>query len=286
MPRKAQPKRVATAEGFAVRGRNTRGAGSEYQEADGSWRATYRDREGKIHRVRGHTKTEAIERRAAKLAEIERARPPHERVSGQTTVGELLDWWLDNVAAHKVRPTSLESYQVRADCVREQLGTTALGELTVEGLNAWQTEELKVRASGTVRDIRQVLAQALRHAVDLGLIIRSPLDRVPHPTVVRQPRVALTAAQARSLLAASSRHRYAAAYALLFVQGWRVSEALGLAWKDVDLDKGAMYGVEPLPASSWSLRSTPPPASPDPADDGMRATGQDEAGGPAVVPQR
>jgi integrase len=33
-------------------------------------------------------------------------------------------------------------------------------------------------------------------------------------------------------------HRLGAAVALLFLQGWRVSEVLGLAWEDVDLDAG------------------------------------------------
>jgi integrase len=33
-------------------------------------------------------------------------------------------------------------------------------------------------------------------------------------------------------------HRLGAAVAMLFLQGWRVSEVLGLAWEDVDLDAG------------------------------------------------
>ncbi|MEZ5260703.1 MAG: hypothetical protein R2755_02755 [Acidimicrobiales bacterium] len=32
--------------------------------------------------------------------------------------------------------------------------------------------------------------------------------------------------------------RLGVAVALLFIQGWRVSEVLGLAWGDVDLDSG------------------------------------------------
>jgi integrase len=44
--------------------------------------------------------------------------------------------------------------------------------------------------------------------------------------------------QTRALLAAVSEHRLAAAVALLFLQGWRVSEVLGLAWEDIDLDVG------------------------------------------------
>jgi integrase len=38
------------------------------------------------------------------------------------------------------------------------------------------------------------------------------------------------------LVAAAEADRLGAAVALLFVQGWRVSEVLGLAWSDLDLD--------------------------------------------------
>lgn len=46
----------------------------------------------------------------------------------------------------------------------------------------------------------------------------------------------MTAAEARTLVAAAAEDRLGAAVALLFVQGWRVSEVLGLAWSDLDLD--------------------------------------------------
>jgi integrase len=49
---------------------------------------------------------------------------------------------------------------------------------------------------------------------------------------------AATVTETRALVNAGPDDRYGAALALLFFQGWRVSEALGLAWEDVDLDKG------------------------------------------------
>jgi integrase len=47
--------------------------------------------------------------------------------------------------------------------------------------------------------------------------------------------------ETRALLDAASEHRLAAAVALLFLQGWRVSEVLGLAWEDVDLQAGTAH---------------------------------------------
>ncbi|HEY7071547.1 MAG TPA: tyrosine-type recombinase/integrase, partial [Acidimicrobiales bacterium] len=50
--------------------------------------------------------------------------------------------------------------------------------------------------------------------------------------------VALDRDETRALLAAVEDHRLGGAVALLFLQGWRVSEVLGLAWEDIDLDAG------------------------------------------------
>jgi integrase len=48
----------------------------------------------------------------------------------------------------------------------------------------------------------------------------------------------LTSGEARQLIEAAASDRLGATVALLFVQGWRVSEVLGLAWEDLDLDAG------------------------------------------------
>ena len=44
----------------------------------------------------------------------------------------------------------------------------------------------------------------------------------------------------RGALLAACDERFVAAVALCFVQGWRVSEALGLAWEDIDFEEGAV----------------------------------------------
>ena len=53
--------------------------------------------------------------------------------------------------------------------------------------------------------------------------------------------IALEPDQKRALLAAVGDHRLAAAAALLFLQGWRVSEVLGLAWDDVDVSEATAW---------------------------------------------
>ena len=85
-------------------------------------------------------------------------------------------------------------------------------------------------------DTRATLRSIVAEAVNLGILTANPVDRVKPPTAPRHGRRALTTSDARALVAAAADDRLGAAVALLFVQGWRVSEVLGLAWSDLDLD--------------------------------------------------
>ena len=105
------------------------------------------------------------------------------------------------------------------------------------------------RARGRRRSSRSLVAKTV---ADTRATFRSLMDGGAHPGARRvEPgrsgpaaedsstaRRALTAAEARALVAAAADARLGAAVALLFVQGWRVSEVLGLAWSDLDLDAG------------------------------------------------
>jgi integrase len=75
-------------------------------------------------------------------------------------------------------------------------------------------------------------------AVKMGALVGNPVRSVKPLRVADAEAVALDRDETRALLAAARDHRLGAAVALLFLQGWRVSEVLGLAWEDVDLDAG------------------------------------------------
>jgi integrase len=78
-------------------------------------------------------------------------------------------------------------------------------------------------------------------AVDLEAIRSNPVDRVEPPTVRSSPGRVLTRDELVRLLAEVDHHRYAAVVAIMFTVGLRVSEVLGLAWSDVDLDAGTAH---------------------------------------------
>jgi len=241
MPRAAKSKRVSAPDGsFTVRGKVANGEGSLYREADGWWRATYRvPGVSRPRRVRGRTRDEAIRRREVAIttaAQAPRAGPLLTKLSSESTIAELARWWLETIAHHRVRASSLGKYEDRVERVVPSLGDVRVGRLQPEHVAVWQSEQLGTLSPSTVADTRATFRLIVEEAVSLGLIASNPVERVKPPTIRAKARRALTAAEARSLITACVDDRLGAAVSLLFVQGWRVSEALGLAWSDVDLD--------------------------------------------------
>jgi integrase len=235
-------KRVRGADGsFTVSGKAANGEGSLYREVDGAWRATYRvPGESRPRRVRGRTREEALRRRGEALtkAHTEVPRPSTTALSASNTIAEFAAWWLNTVAAVRVRPSSLGKYVDRVERITAWLGDVRIGSLRAEQVATWQSEILTSLSAKTVADTRATFRSVMSEAVNLGMIASNPVDRVRPPKIRASSRRALTAADARAVVAAGAEDRFGAAIPLLFVQGWRVSEVLGLAWSDLDLEAG------------------------------------------------
>jgi integrase len=141
------------------------------------------------------------------------------------------------VARHRVRQSSFGKYQHRVRRITSTLGPLRVRGVTREQVATWQSDlPQSGLAPKTAADVRVTLRQVLEQAVINDLIASNPVDRVAAPRLVRSAKRALVSQEARRLVRASAMDRLGAAVAVLFVHGWRVSEALGLAWEDLDLD--------------------------------------------------
>jgi hypothetical protein len=236
-------KRATGADGATtVRGKRANGAGSVYfDQANECYFATWQDSDGKRRKVRGKTQGDAERRRAVAIEEHEAAtRARDSRFTPATTVHELGVWWLANVAPHRMRPSSVGTVGKRL--TSERLGViadVAITTLTSEQVQEWQSGLLRGKhalSASTAADTRVTLNQVLDCAVDHRLIEVNPARRVNPPRVRKTSGRHLDPGDAHRLVAACSGARYGVVVAMLFMQGWRVSEVLGLAWSDLDLD--------------------------------------------------
>jgi integrase len=234
VPRRPQGKQVRDAKGrvVGVRGKAANAEGSVYIDGD-RWRASWRDENGALHKVSARTRELVIAKR--EMAKTEGTLNTRSTFGKTTTVAQLAAWWVDTIAVHRVRATSIGRYRDRVRRISATIGDRRVVDLRHEHLATWQAELLSAGlAPKTVADTRGTMRQVLAEAMDLGLIAINPMDRVKPPTRATSSARALQPDDARQLITAARTDRLGAAVALLFVQGWRVSEVLGLAWDDID----------------------------------------------------
>jgi integrase len=154
------------------------------------------------------------------------------------TVRDLLRRWLHTVAAHRVRPTTLEDYEATIENhIIPHLGNVTAQRLTADAVQSFYSD-LRERGIGarTVQLCHLRLSQALSQAVKWGILHRNVCDAVDTPHVTPKRGKVWTAEEARRFLAASAGTHLEAFWVLVATTGLRRGEALGVRWQDLDLD--------------------------------------------------
>ncbi len=227
-------------------GKRASGESSIYRDEDGRWHGFVsmgKKENGRRDRrhVSGAKRADVV----AKVRAIEAKRDAGvvDAAGRAPTVGEWLDHWLDNIAARKVRARTLESYRstVRLH-LRPGLGHHRLDRLQPEHLERlYAALADKGLSPASILRAHRVLSRALRVASQRAKVARNVATLVDPPAVKRpQTALPLSAQEARKVMAAAQAHRNAARWTVALAVGLRQSEALGLRWADVDLEKGAL----------------------------------------------
>ncbi len=156
------------------------------------------------------------------------------------TVAQFLDMWLERIAKPKIRAQTYRGYEVH---VRLHL-KPAIGKIPLDRLEPMHIQDLidrKVKdglAPKTVRYMHGTLRTALNHAMRWNYLVRNPAAVVEGPRVRQQEIQPLTREEAQRFLAAIRGDRLEALYTVALTMGLRQGEALGLRWRDVDLELG------------------------------------------------
>lgn len=221
----------------ASHSRRTRGEGSVYQTADGSWRAALivinpTTGTQRRHAVRGRTRKAAVD----KLEALRIARSSGTVPNGETT-GAYLTAWI-NRATPRLRPSTVRGYR--------QLITgylvPALGAAPLTGLLPSHVETMTSDMIGrglsptTARYARTVLRRALADAMRDGLITRNAAALARPPRLERHEMHTLSAGQVRTLLDVSADDPFGPLFTVAVTTGARLGELLGLEWGDVTAD--------------------------------------------------
>lgn len=224
--------------------RRGHGEGGIYQRNDGRWAGMLDlppgpDGKRKRKYVYGKTRKEVAEKLRKLRADLDAgllATPD------RLTLGELVTRWLDDVAAHRVRPVTLDSYRRYANVhIQPALGTIPLKKMQPMHLQRLYSEMAKAgKAPRTIRYVHTIVRAALTQAVRWQLLARNPADAVEPPGKQRKETHTLTRQETVQLLQAAADDRYYALYYLALATGMRRAELLALRWADLDLKRATV----------------------------------------------
>lgn len=227
--------------------RRTKGDGALFRRAsDGRWVGRF-----VVPLPDGRRTTKSVYGRTQKEARIKLAHAIRERDQGtlvltSTTVAAWLDYWIEHIAARRIRPQTMAGYQSKIETlIRPHLGHHRLGTLRPEHIRAWLDllrdhggKGGKPLAEASVRQAYAILRRALKDAVNDGKIASNPAERVDPPGTATEDRRALTLADATNVLRAAGDDPR---WWLAVFYGFRQGEALGLRWGDVDFDANEIH---------------------------------------------
>jgi len=244
-------------------GKRAAGEGTLFQRRVGKytyWVTRVRLPDGSLSRqITGKTQSDVIAKRDALLRQAARTGRAPRAVRGGETTGDFLARWLEGQRPPVLRASTWRSYETKVRLyMLPHIGKIPLAKLTSDHIQALQasllrtplearvptaTEARTVLSPTTVRDVRMILSRALDRAVlerkvDANPATAALVDR-PQAAVVEQR--ALDPEQALLFLEALRGHRLEALYAVALALGLRKGEALGLGWRDVDLDAGLVH---------------------------------------------
>lgn len=266
-------------------GRNVNGEGNIRQRSDGRWEGrayvvTTDDRE--IRRsVYGKTWQEAHD----KLTKLQADTMSGKRVaSSRQTVAEYLDYWLHDVVRHRVRDTTYEGYEYvvrvylkplfgkrrltalrRSDIRRAFYKLRQTCQCCAQGKDAARKEPRccartppeccgQVVEDGTILIIRRRLRTALQDAIRDDLLSENAAADLGMKFATSTRGEAWAADEARRFLKVANKHRLGAVFTVALLLGLRRGEALGLSWRDVDLDHGVVRVTQSLARVNHHLR--------------------------------
>lgn len=169
------------------------------------------------------------------------------------TVGRFLEEeWLPAIRT-SVRPLTFESYAGNMrNHVVPRLGSVPMQKLTPSRLNSVYAELGETLSPRTVRYIHAILRRAFADAVKWNRLARSPVDAADPPSPRYGDRSAMrtwSSSELTRFLEYADRDRLSACWRFLAMTGCRRGEALGLRWRDLDLDSGRATIVQTVVAN-------------------------------------
>lgn len=191
----------------------------------------------------------------------------------RATVADLFArWWTEYAAPQQLQPRTLESYRHTIDAhVLPRLGHKRAQALTRADVSLFRASVAKDLGGRSAELAMLRLKQLLSWAAAMELIARDVSAGLTLKAGRRDERRALSHAEALAFLDAAEQDHYHPLWRLLWATGLRRGEALGLRWRDCDLERAILSvrqqvvlqgkpkrpTIRPFPKTAASVRDLP-----------------------------
>lgn len=153
--------------------------------------------------------------------------------------------WLETYKMKALKPNTYETYKRKFHAhLIPAFGRKKLTEITTEDVQVFMNERSHL-AKKTIRDIKALLGEIMKDALDEGLIKKDPTvsRRLRIPSDKEHKRDALPIDQFRDILNKSTKLKKndMLLMYMIMLTGMRRGEVLGLKWGDIDFERGLIY---------------------------------------------
>ncbi|RJX23101.1 MAG: site-specific integrase [Ammonifex sp.] len=202
-----------------------------------------------------------VQRRLRDIADRERARGQLP-VSSRTTLAAFLEFWMTKYGEKQLRPDTVENYR---SIIRNHIAPE-IGDLPLEKLGWQHCDDLYDRklkeglSTRTVRLIHSILHRTLGWAAHRkrGILFENPADAATPPALEQREIKPLNLEQTVKLLRSACDDPYYGAFVLGAAEAGRRGEILGLAWENVDLEKGIIRISQQIVCLKGKVHFQPP----------------------------
>jgi len=159
-------------------------------------------------------------------------------ISSRETVAELCRNYLNTTAPNRIRAITLQSYcQMLENHLIPRIGAKSATMFTPDDLNLAMAYMLKAGKSvTTTRYLFRIVHSVLGDAVRKGKLVRNIADLADPPPAKKAETEIWNMTELDHFLTAASNSEFYALLATIALTGVRRGEALGIKWRDMDLN--------------------------------------------------
>ncbi len=157
----------------------------------------------------------------------------------EMSMKQYLQKWMED-ERDAIRPKTHQKRQWAMNHILPALGHVEVGDLTPYHLQTLYQDRLEDLAPSSVKNLHEILHNALRNACRLEIIADNPAKNVSPPAKPDPDFTVLDGEQIERYLSAARGRRYYPVLLTLVMTGLRRGEALGLRWEDVSLDEASL----------------------------------------------